>query len=287
MNQLSRRQFALLAGAGLVAGKSGAATLGKITAGEVVERIKKNIGIPWNYGSIRDTFHIGGPEMGVTGIATSFGGNFRVLKLAQKAGLNMVIVHEPTYYSDADALEPVKNDEVFKIKQAWAKTNNIVVWRIHDHWHAHVPDGIRAGWNNNLGWTKYLVKGSDREWDLPQTTVGELAKSLAKNLESRSIRVIGDPNLVVKRVGYGSHNVDGNMEPMPKSDCVIVSEAREYDSFEFLRDAVYADPKRSAIIISHQAGEDIGMDEFARWLKPLVPEVPIQFVATTDEFWSV
>ena len=276
-----------MTGAGLAASNLAAADKGKITAGEVVERIKKNIGIPWNYGSIRDTFHIGGPEMAVTGIATSFGGNFRVLQLAQKAGLNMVIVHEPTYYSDADALEPVKNEEVYKIKADFAKRNNLIVWRIHDHWHAHIPDGIRAGWNHNLGWDKYVVKGSDRGWEIPPTTLGELAKWLAKSLESRSIRIVGDPNLRVTKIGYGSHNLDGNMAPMKDSDCVIVSEAREYDSFEFLRDAVYAEPKRSAIIISHQAGEDIGMDEFARWLKPFVPEVPIQFVPTTDEYWSV
>jgi putative NIF3 family GTP cyclohydrolase 1 type 2 len=225
--------------------------------------------------------------MEVNGIATTFGGNFRVLQLAQKAGLNMVIVHEPTYYSDADALEPVKDEEVYKIKADFARRNNIIVWRIHDHWHAHVPDGIRAGWNHNLGWDKYLVKDSDRSWEIPATTLGELAKWLAKSLESRSIRVIGDPNLRVTKIGYGSHTLDGNMGPMKDSDCVIVSEAREYDSFEFLRDAVYANPKRSAIIISHQAGEDIGMDEFARWLKPFVPEVPIRFIATTDEYWSV
>jgi putative NIF3 family GTP cyclohydrolase 1 type 2 len=287
MSTFSRRQFGLIAGAGLAIRNLGAADKGKVTAGEVVERIKKNIGIPWNYGSIRDTFKIGGPEMTVNGIATSFGGNFRVMQLAQKAGLNMVIVHEPTYYSDADALEPVKNEEIYRIKEDFAKRNNMVVWRIHDHWHAHVPDGIRAGWNHDLGWDKYLVKDSDRAWELPPTTLGELAKLLATKLGSRSIRVVGDPNLRVAKIGYGSHNLDGNIAPMNESDCVIISEAREYDSFEFVRDAVYNNPKKSAIIISHQLGEDVGMDELARWLTPIVPEIPVKFVATTDEYWTV
>src|SRR6266404_730252 len=99
MSNLTRRRFALMAGAGLAAGNLAQAQHGKLTAGEVVERIKKNLGIPWDTSSYRDTFKIGGPDAVVTGIATSFGGNLRVLQLAQKAGLNMIIVHEPTFYS--------------------------------------------------------------------------------------------------------------------------------------------------------------------------------------------
>ena len=99
MNTLSRRQFALLAGASLSAGNLARAQKGKLTAGQVVERIQKNIGAPWpdNDPTFRDWFKIGGPDQTVTGIATSFGGNLRVLQLAHKAGMNMVIVHEPTF----------------------------------------------------------------------------------------------------------------------------------------------------------------------------------------------
>jgi hypothetical protein len=173
------------------------------------------------------------------------------------------------------------------MKLGWANHNRLVVWRIHDHWHAIKPDGIRLGWNNDLGWTRYQVDGSDRLWDLPPTTLGELAKSLTKALQSRSVRVIGDPNLRVVRVAYGGHGLAQNMEALQQGGCVIVSEAREYDSFEYARDAVLSGARKGAVFISHQAGEDLGMDEFARWLKPIVPEVPVRFVPTTDEFWRV
>jgi hypothetical protein len=49
---------------------------------------------PGCYSTYRDTFKIGGLDSVVTGIATSFGANLRVLQLAQKAGLNMLIPHE-------------------------------------------------------------------------------------------------------------------------------------------------------------------------------------------------
>jgi putative NIF3 family GTP cyclohydrolase 1 type 2 len=287
MSALSRRQFVLMTGAGMAAGALPGAEKGKLSAGEVVERVKKNIGIPWIDTGYRDTFKIGGPDSTVTGIATSFGGNLRVLQLAQKAGLNMVIVHEPTFYSDADRIDLVKDDPLYKLKLDWANKNNMVVWRIHDNWHARKPDGIRAGWTNDLGWAKYEVAGATGLWDMPPTTLGEFAKSLAKTLESRSVRVIGDPSLRVVRVSYGGHGLAQNMDAMQKADCAIVSETREYDSFEYARDVVLSGAKKGAIFISHQAGEDMGMDEFARWIKPLVPEVPVRFIATTDEFWTV
>jgi putative NIF3 family GTP cyclohydrolase 1 type 2 len=287
MSRISRRRFAQIAGASLAAGKLALAEHGKLTAGEVVDRIKKKLGIPWNNSTYRDTFKIGGPDSAVTGIATSFGGNLRVLHLAQKAGLNMLIPHEPTFYSDGDRVDLVKDDPLYKLKLDWANRNNMVVWRIHDHWHALKPDGIRLGWNHGLNWTRYQVNGSDRLWDLPPTTLGELARSLAKSLDSRSVRVVGDPNLRVVRVVFGGHGLVQNMEAFQQGDCVIVSEAREYDSFEYARDVVLSGAAKGAIFISHQAGEDMGMDEFARWLKPIVTEVPIRFIPTTDEFWTV
>jgi putative NIF3 family GTP cyclohydrolase 1 type 2 len=300
MNTLTRRQFALLAGAGLAVGGIVRAASGKLTAGEVVERIKKNLGVPWpaDDPTFRDTFKIGGPDAVVTGIATSFGGNLRVLQLAKKAGLNMVIVHEPTFYSDADIRTPgtkggqtecdaaCQADPLFRTKLDWATRNHIVVWRIHDHWHARKPDGIRTGWIQAMGWAKYQAGDIDH-WKLPPTTLGALAKYVAKTLDTRSVRVIGEPNLPVTSVAYGSHGLAQNMVAITGADCTIVSEAREYDSFEYARDTVLSGAKKGVIFISHESGEDAGMDEFARWLKPYVPEVPVRLVSTTDEFWTV
>src|SRR5512143_2996578 len=135
MSRPSRRSFLQLAGTSLAAGKRAKAQNARLTAGVVVDRIKKNLGIPWNDSTYRDTFKIGGPNSVVSGIATSFGGNLRVLQLARKQGLNMAIVHEPTFYSDGDRIDLVKNDPLYKLKLDWATRNNIVVWRIHDHWH--------------------------------------------------------------------------------------------------------------------------------------------------------
>jgi hypothetical protein len=138
-----------------------------------------------------------------------------------------------------------------------------------------------------MGWVRYQIDGNDRLWNIPSTTLGELSKFVAKTLESRSVRVIGDPNLPVSKVAYGSHNLTGNMDAILSADCTIVSEAREYDSFEYARDTVFSGARKGVIFVSHESGEDAGMEEFALWLKPFVPEVPVRLISTTDEFWTV
>ena len=290
MRHLSRRELTTAiagAGLGLVLTRPARAQAGPLTAGEVVERVKAHLGIPWNPATYRDTFKIGGPDTPVRGICTTFGTNWRVMQLAQKAGLNMIIPHEPTFWSDADTVALVKDDPIYRMKLDLAEQNGMVVWRIHDHWHARKPDGIRTGFVKALGWERYQDPADISRFTIPPTTLGALARYVAKALDTRSLRVIGDPNLPVTTVARGSHALEGNMTATRAVDCVLVSEAREYDSFEYVRDTVASGQKKGAIFMSHVSGEDEGMNEFARWARPFVPEVPIRYIPTTDEFWTV
>lgn len=284
MGNLSRREFVAMAGVTLAASKLAIGQQGKLTAGDVVDRIKKNLGIPWNSNTFRDTYKIGDPSMPVTGIVTTFGTNLTVMEKAIKAGANMIIPHEPTFWSDADIVDLVKDDPLYKYKLDYATKNRMVVWRIHDHAHAHKPDFIMQGWNEGLKWDSYKM-GNDRSWKLPPTTLDGLAKYLDKTIPSgtKSIRVIGDPKMPVTTAAIG-RNLTSLTQ---KVDAVICSDSREYECFEYSRDAVKAGIKRGYIYISHEAFEDVGMQAFATWLKPLVPEVTVQYVPTADGFWSV
>lgn len=134
--------------------------------------------------SYRDTYKIGNPDMPVLGIATTFMSTLDVLQRAHAAGLNMVVTHEPTFYSDADLIEPLKNDPMYHFKLERANKNSMVVWRFHDHWHARKPDRIVEGWNRALGWEKYLVNDDARRWNIPPTTLGAVAKHFTDSLKT-------------------------------------------------------------------------------------------------------
>ena len=284
MKTLSRRQFAALASAGLTAPRFAQAQ-GALTAGQVVDRIKQKIGIPWNNTTYRDTFKIGTPEMPVRGIASTFMSTLDVLQRAHASGKNMIVTHEPTFWSDADIVKDLGNDPLYRYKLDFAQKNGLIVWRFHDHWHAMKPDGIFLGWNKALGWDKYQAGDDQRLYRIPTTTLEAVARHIATALESRSVRVIGDPQLQVSTVGRGAHTLAGNMAVLPKVDMVLISEAREWDSIEYVRDTVLSGQKKGMVLVSHEAGEEAGMDECARWLRTFVTEVPVEFIPTHDRLW--
>jgi putative NIF3 family GTP cyclohydrolase 1 type 2 len=110
MPPISRREFVSLAVASSVIGRVASPfareldpRTAAITAGEIVERIKQQIGVPWNAGTAIDTFKTGGPSTVVTGIVTTSMATLDVLQRAATAGANFVITAAPTFYSRADA----------------------------------------------------------------------------------------------------------------------------------------------------------------------------------------
>ncbi len=280
MTRLSRRNFAALT-TGALLGQPG----GVLTARQVVERIQRNMGVEWNPKTYRDVFKAGNPDTPVKGIASTFMCTLDVLQRASARGLNFVITHEPTFWSDADKTESLAADPLFRFKTDFIEKHRMIVWRSHDHWHLRKPDGIFAGWNKALGWEAYVSADDPRIYNLPPTTVGALAHFMARRLNTRSIRVVGDPKLQVAKVGRGSHNLDANMALLPRVDAISVFEARERETIEYVRDTVASGQAKAMLLLSHEAGEEAGMDEFARWLRPIVKEVPVEFVPANDAFW--
>jgi outer membrane protein assembly factor BamB/putative NIF3 family GTP cyclohydrolase 1 type 2 len=277
--RISRRQFAYSAAAGLAAAPP------PLTARQVVERIQKNIGVPWNPKSYRDTFKAGDPDTPVKGIATTFMATLDVLQRALAAGRNFVITHEPTFWNDADVVKDLGDDPVYRFKLDFIEKNRLVVWRSHDHMHARKPDMIFLGWDKALGWEGYLDPSQRGVYQLPPTTVAAVARHLAARLKTPSIRIVGDPQLKVRTVGLGSHVLEGALALLPRVDVLVVFEARERDAIEYARDTVLSGQNKALIALAHEAGEEEGMREMALWLRPLVPEVPVDFVPAGDQFW--
>jgi hypothetical protein len=116
------------------------------TAAEVLAKIQEQVGVPWRKETV-DTIKAGDPNTRVTGIATTMFATFDVLQRAAAQGKNLVIAHEPTFYSHQDRTEALAtaNDPVWAAKEKFVRDHNMVVFRFHDHWHARRPDGILEG----------------------------------------------------------------------------------------------------------------------------------------------
>jgi hypothetical protein len=158
--RLSRRQIIAAAGAILSGPKVLSAQDGGLTARTVMARIQQNVGIPWRETTV-DNFKDGSsPDASLTGIATTMVATFDILCRAAAAKRNMIVVHEPTFYSNLDEPKDIANDPMFRMKRDFIANNQLSVFRFHDHWHGHRPDGIIEGMAGALSWKK----GSGANW---------------------------------------------------------------------------------------------------------------------------
>src|SRR5690348_1357151 len=84
----------LLAGPLLTAASAQTAKSG-LTAGQVIDRIKANVGVPWRQQTV-DNLIAGDADTPIQGIATTMMATLDVLQRASAAGKNFVITHEST-----------------------------------------------------------------------------------------------------------------------------------------------------------------------------------------------
>jgi putative NIF3 family GTP cyclohydrolase 1 type 2 len=279
---ISRRSL-LIAGAGLALGSASP------TAGQIIDRIKEHVGVPWRAETV-DRIVAGSAEVPVKGIATTMMATLDVIQRAAAAGKNMVITHEPTFWLHQDTTAGMEQDSTYQFKDEFIRKNNMVVFRFHDHWHAHKPDGIATGMIRELGWEKNVDPQNTRIFAFPPVKLSRLAKEIQSRLQIRTMRVVGDPNLSVSKVaanwGYASQEPGIRLLARPDVDVVIVGEAREWEVVEYVQDAISAGKKKALIVMGHVVSEQAGMKYCAEWLKTFISDVPVEFVAAAEPFWS-
>ncbi len=277
----SSRRFFVFASAAATAARA----QGALTAKDVIDRIQKNVGVPWRSSTV-DTFKSGGPDTVVKGIATTMMATLDVVQRAAAAGKNMVITHEPTFYSHEDKTDTLRNDPVYQFKQEFLDKHDMAVFRFHDHWHAHRPDGIATGMTQALGWDKNIDPKNPRQFLFDGVTLGALASEMETKLKIRTMRVIGDPSLRV-HTAAANWGYAGSLAPFarPDLDVLVIGETREWELVEYAADAVTSGRKRGLIILGHIPSEQAGMKYCADWLKTFITEVPVEFIPAAEPFW--
>jgi putative NIF3 family GTP cyclohydrolase 1 type 2 len=282
----------VVAAVGSVASSSAWAQSKPITARDVVARIQAHVEIPWMPETV-DKFVAGNPDTKVNGIAVTMMSTLDVLQRAAAAGQNLIITHEPTFYNHlekTDDLEQKENDPVLAAKRAFIREHNLVVWRFHDHWHRMKRDGIEQGMAHALGWEKFQDASNQYLFAIPDTDLEHLAADVKRQLNIHVLRVVGDPKLKVKKVALtpGSSGFAKETRALEMNDVqvLITGESREWETVEYVADAITEGKPKAMIILGHIPSEQAGMEECARWLKTFVSEVPVEFVAAREPFWS-
>ncbi|HEY3320302.1 MAG TPA: Nif3-like dinuclear metal center hexameric protein [Planctomycetota bacterium] len=258
-----------------------------ITAQQVIDRIKAQVGVPWAEETV-DTIKAGDAHTKVTGVTATMFATMEVLRKSAEAGNNLIICHEPTFYSHLDELAPLEKDEVQQTKLAYIRKHKLVVFRFHDHIHRMKPDGIVAGVAEALGWQKRERADDPAVFDVEPTKLGKLAKLLKKKLDAHALRFVGDADLVCSRVALsvGAGGSSGEIAKLQRDDIdvLLCGETREWETVEYVHDAAQSGKKKGLIVLGHVPSEQAGMEWCARWLSKFVTEVPVKFIPSGDPF---
>ncbi len=257
------------------------------TANEVIEAMKSQLTCSWNEETV-DTFKSGNPGQIVTGVVCTFTATIDVLNEAVARGCNLIITHEPTYYNHLDTKDLLENDPVYEAKQAIIDKHQLIIFRFHDHWHRTIPDGIYVGMINKLKWKSFLVDGETNVFDLHGKKVSEVSEYMEGIFPEAILRVIGDPDLEIIRAAFsaGAPSSSSHIRLLQEENInlIVIGEAREWETIEYVRDAVQAGHSKAVIILGHVASEEAGMAYCAEWMRTFIDDIPIHFVAAGDPF---
>jgi putative NIF3 family GTP cyclohydrolase 1 type 2 len=233
---------------------------------QVIDQIiKKCVNTPFK--NTVDTIKAGDPSQAVSGIVTTFLATDIVIKKAIELNANFIITHEPTFYNHLDDVKWLNNDPVYQFKRQLLETNKIVVWRFHDYWHSHNPDGIMTGVLIELGWEQYAEKERRQICNVPEQTLANLSAYFKKKLGISKIQMTGDPGMKCRKIAFSVGASGGTSQihqlAQTGADVVVVGEINEWETCEYVRDAMASGQKKALLVLGHANSEEPGMKYLA------------------------
>ncbi|WP_247232928.1 Nif3-like dinuclear metal center hexameric protein [Telluribacter sp. SYSU D00476] len=257
-----------------------------VTVQEVIDLILKEGGLSPLKETV-DTLKSGQSSQVVSGIVTTMFPTTAVIEEAARLGANFIMAHEPTFYNHLDKPDWVENNSVVKQKQQLLDKHKIVVWRFHDYIHRLTPDAISYGVVKKANWLPYYKTGQPI-LTIPSVPLKQLVQHLKSSLGITQLRVVGDPDQACQRIGLLPGAIGGQRQvalaEREKPDVLIVGEAPEWETVEYIRDARLQGRTISLIVLGHAVSEEPGMEYFVDWLKPKLPDLKITHVASKDPF---
>ena len=235
-----------------------------------------------------DVIKAGDPQTPVTGIVTTMFATMDVLKKAVALKCNLIICHEPVFYNHRDETKQFENDPVFLEKKKFIDENKLVIWRFHDYIHRIKPDAIDYGMTLKLGWQKYVTDDNYSRFVVPETTLNELIKTLKKVFPENAFNVVGAPDMKLKNIAFsaGAPGSAAHFSLLEDKnvDVIIAGEVSQWETYEYVRDAVSQGRNKAIIFLGHITSEEPGMEYCAQWLKEFIKEIPINFVESGSSY---
>ena len=170
---VTRRSFVKIAGTA-AASELSVQGADALTALATVRRLQSALGAERQTDG-RDGFKAGDPTTLITGIAVTAMATMDVLRQASKAGANLIVTHEPTFFCRQDGPLPPGSagerrrrrglsaeDPVYQAKQDFIEENELAVFRLHESWLSRKGSEMTAGLAEALGLGAIQVRRRQR-----------------------------------------------------------------------------------------------------------------------------
>lgn len=256
-----------------------------------------------------DNYKSGDSSVECTGIVTALTPNIAVIRKAIELNANLIVTHEPTFYTSADGpgwFEDFPNT-VYEDKKELLDRYGIVVWRDHDHMHAHDPDCIFTGVLKYLGWLDRAETDRDTGSfahflvETEPMKLKDLCGLLIDRIGLNGAKYIGDPENMVSRIALVGHlfpepykRKDGTpgeysvqvIKTLEEwADVIIPGEIIDWTVLSYIRDAKELGRNKSMISIGHFNWEELGMRYMQEWLQELIgKELKVTYVPSGDMY---
>jgi putative NIF3 family GTP cyclohydrolase 1 type 2 len=253
------------------------------TARQLVELIIRKTGVPALRDTV-DTFKAGNPETPVRGVAVCMFGSMDVLRQAVAEGCNFVIVHEPVFYNHTDSVANLSDDPVYREKKRFIDEHALVIWRFHDYLHSIKPDPVLTGMSRKLGWPVGGDPAAPSVIILPETTLQDVLSQLRRTFGAQPFHVVGDLGMKLTRVvllpGAPGGPFQCSVLARDEVELVIAGEAPQWETYEYVRDAVQQGRRKAIVFIGHALSEEAGVECGAEWLRQFIQNVPVRFISS-------
>ncbi len=235
-----------------------------------------------------DRIVIGDPEMTVADIGTAWLPDWDTCRRAVRDGVNLLIVHEPTFYTHWDLDE--KSEDLFAAspagkkayskavadKRTWILDNKLVIIRCHDVLDKVDGFGIPHAFGEFLGFKKADIVRSRPYYNVYRTEprpAAEVARAIARkltDLRQPGVAFYGDRDRIVDSVGVGTGCFSDPIEFMGLEPGLFIAID---DVVRTWTQTVYAkDTGHPLVVINHGTSEEAGVRMLSEHLKKTYPE---------------
>jgi putative NIF3 family GTP cyclohydrolase 1 type 2 len=238
-----------------------------------------------------DRFIIGKPETSVKRIGTCWMSNWETCRKAVDEGVNVLITHEPTFYTHRDlrdvpgflqrSPEYTKEQYLTQIekKKKWINDNGLVIIRNHDTLDALRERGIPFAFGEFLGFKKSDIVASRTYYNVykfEKQNASSFAAKLAgklKELGQPGVAFYGDPAREVASVGIGTGWICDPMEFADLKPHVFI--AIDDVVKTHIQTVFAADTGNPLIVINHGVSEEMGMRSLNQIIREKYPDIEV------------